>query len=52
MPYEVDVLLPQPVNFPTRIHDCVSLSPALLVLFVSSDASICSTMAFVPLGNS
>ena len=28
------------------------LSPALLDLFLSSDASICSTMAFSPLGNS
>ena len=29
-----------------------SHSPALLDLFLSSDASICSTMAFLPLGNS
>ena len=29
-----------------------SHSPALLNLFISSDASICSTMAFPPLGNS
>ena len=29
-----------------------SHSPALLDLFISSDASICSTMAFPPLGNS
>ena len=28
------------------------LSPALLDLFLSSDASICSAMAFSPLGNS
>ena len=28
------------------------LTPALLDLFISSDASICSTMAFAPLGNS
>ena len=40
------------VNFPTRILDCDSHSPALLDLFLSSDASICSTMAFPPLGNS
>ena len=40
------------VNFPTRIPDCDSHSPALLDLFISSDASICSTMAFSPLGNS
>ena len=40
------------VNFPTQIPDCDSLSPALLDLFISSDASICSTMAFRPLRNS
>ena len=40
------------VNFPTRIPDCDSLSPALLDFFLSSDASICSTMAFPPLENS
>ena len=40
------------VNFPTQIPDCDSHSPDLLVLFLSSDASICSTMAFPPLGNS
>ena len=40
------------INFPTRIPDCNSHSPALLDLFLSSDASICSTMAFLPLGNS
>ena len=44
--------LAQTVNFPTRIPDCDSHSPALLDLFISSDASICSTMAFPPLGNS
>ena len=40
------------VNFPTWILDCDSHSPALLDFFLSSDASICSTMAFPPLGNS
>ena len=40
------------VNFPTRIPDCDSHSPALFDLFISSDASICSAMAFPPLGNS
>ena len=40
------------VNFPIRIPDCDSHSPALLNLFLSSDASICSTIAFRPLGNS
>ena len=44
--------LTQMVNFPTRIPDCDSHSPALLDLFLSSDASICSAMAFPPLGNS
>ena len=36
----------------TRIPDCDSHSPALLDLFLSSDASFCSTMAFPPLENS
>ena len=40
--------LTQMVNFPTRIPDCHSHSPALLDRFLSSDASICSTMAFPP----
>ena len=40
------------VNFPTQILNCDSHSPALLDLFLSFDASICSTMAFPPLGNS
>ena len=44
--------LSQIVNFPTRITECDSYSPALLNLFLSSDTSICSTMAFPPLGNS
>ena len=42
----------QLVNFPTWIPDCDSHRPALLDLFCSSDAIICSTMAFLPLGNS
>ena len=42
----------QMVNFPTQIPDCDSHSPALLDLFISSGASICFTMAFLPLGNS
>ena len=42
----------QTVNFPTRIPDRDSHSPALLDLFLSPDASICSTMVFPPLGNS
>ena len=44
--------LTQMVTFPTGIADCDTHSPALLDLFLSSDASICSTMAFPPLGNS
>ena len=44
--------LTQIVNFPTRNPDCDSHSLALLDLFLSSDASICSTMAFPPLENS
>ena len=40
------------VNFPTQIPDCDSNSPALLDLFLSPKASICSTIAFPPLVNS
>ena len=40
------------VNFPTWIPDCDCHSPALWDLFLSYDASICSTMAFPTLGNS
>ena len=40
------------VNFPTRIPDCDSYSPAPLDLFLSSDARICSVIAWPPLGNS
>ena len=39
------------VNFPTRTPNCDSHSPALLDLFLSSDAIICSRMAFRPLEN-
>ena len=42
----------QMVSFPAQIPDCDSHSPALLDFFLSSDASICSTMAFPPMGNS
>ena len=42
----------QIVNFPTRFPDCDSHSPALLDIFIYSDANICSTMAFPPLGRS
>ena len=44
--------LTQMINFPTQIPDCDSQRPALLDLFISSDASIYSTIAFLPLGNS
>ena len=44
--------LTQMVNFPTHIRDCDSHSPALLDFSHSSDATICSTMTFPPLGNS
>ena len=40
------------VKFPTRIRGCDSHSPALLDFFLSSDAGVCSTMAFPPLENS
>ena len=40
------------VNFPTCVPDCDSLSLAFLDLFRFSNTSICSTMAFPPLGNS
>ena len=40
------------VNFRTRMPDCDSVSLALSDLFISSDASVCSTMTFPPLGNS
>ena len=43
--------LTQMVNFLTWIPGCSSNSRALLDLFLSSDASICSTMAFAPLEN-
>ena len=44
--------LTQMVNFPSHNPDCDSYSPAFLDLFISSDASISSAMAFPPLGNS
>ena len=45
------------VTFPIQIviltvPECDSHSPALLDLFISSDASICSTMHFRPSRNS
>ena len=44
--------LTQIVNFPTSIPHFDSHSAALLDLSQSSDASICSTVAFRPLGTS
>ena len=38
------------VNYPTRSTNFDSHSPALSDLFLFSDTSICSTMAFPPLG--
>ena len=48
----VIVFLSQMVNFPTRIADSHSHSSVLLGLFFSSEANICSTTAFPPLGKS
>ena len=42
----------QMVNFPIQSPDCDSHSPALLDLSLSSDASMCSTMAFPPFRDS
>ena len=44
--------LTQMVSFPTQMTDCDSQNPALLVLLLSSDASICSAVAFNSFGNS
>ena len=44
--------LTQVVNFHTQVPGCDSHSRALLDFFLSSDTSICSTMAFPPLENS
>ena len=43
--------LTQIVDFHTQTPDCDSHNPALSDLFIPSDASICSTIAFPPLGN-
>ena len=50
--FSVSSDLTQIVNFSTRIPDCDSHNPALLDLFISSHAGICSTIAFPPLINS
>ena len=38
-------------NVSNEIPDCYSCRPALLDLFIFSDARICSAMAFPALGN-
>ena len=48
----VIIFLSPMVNFPNLIPDCDSHSPAFLDLFIYSDASICSAMAFPSLANS
>ena len=40
------------IDFATQIPDCDSHIHALLDLFISSDSSAYSTLAFPPLGNS
>ena len=40
------------VKVPTRLPDCDSHSSAVLDLCLFSDASICSSMIFSPVGNS
>ena len=49
---EISNDLTRMVNFPSRIADCDSCSPSLFDFFLSSDASICSIMAFPSSGNS
>ena len=52
--YNLSILngLTQMINFPARVPDGNSHSSAPLDLFLSSDPSICSTMAVPPLENS
>ena len=52
--YNISTLsdLTQMVNLLTQIHACDSQSPTVLDLFLSSDTSICSIMAFPQLRNS
>ena len=44
--------LTQMVNLPTQIPDCKSHNHILLDLFVSFEASVCSTIVFLQLRNS
>ena len=48
----IDLLNSVIINFPTWVPDCDFHSTVLLDLFISSEASICSTVAFPPLRNS
>ena len=50
--FSVSNNLTQMLNFCTWIPLCDFHSSALLDLFISSDPSICFTVAFPPLGNS
>ena len=55
LPIQVELIpndLTEMANFPMWIPECDSHSPALLDLFFSLDASICSTMVFTPFENS
>ena len=49
--FNISIDLTQMVNIPAWIPDCDSHFPALLDLFISSDASICSAMPFPQLQN-
>ena len=50
--FSISIKVTQMVNFPTLIPDSDSHTPALLDIFLFSDASNCSTRAFSPLVNS
>ena len=50
--FSISNYLTQMFNFLTGISDCDYLSATLLDVFLPSDANICSTMAFPPLGDS
>ena len=50
--FPISIDLTQMVNFLTRIPDSNSHGPALLDIFLFSDAIICSVIAFLLLGNS
>ena len=50
--FSISSNLTQMANFNTQIPHCDSHSLTLLDLFISSNAIICATMTFPPLGNS